>query len=129
MTSMGRIIGTGISALAIMLGGTAVAAPGAHAATGDTTCSDGAGGQLCIKAYSNGYDVSFVDRTWSYRHLDFNIVCSDGTYGDNGGFYLGKGQRGSYFFAVGSKKWCLPAVYDFATHKWYTGSRGLLFYN
>jgi hypothetical protein len=125
---MKRLIGLGISALAIMAGGT-VAAPAASAAVGDTACSGGAGGQLCVKSYSNGYDVWFVDQTWTYRHLDFHLSCSDRVYGDEGGFYLGKGQRASYFFSVGSKKWCLPEVYDYATHKTYSGSRGLLFYN
>jgi hypothetical protein len=121
MFSAKRALGSGMAVLGI-LAGSAATAPTASAAVGDWHCDTRDNGQLCIQAKTNGYKVWYTNQSGSVKNLDFNLGCNTGTYGDEGSFQSNPGWTNSYLFEVGRKQWCLPAMYDFGTKKWYYGS-------
>jgi hypothetical protein len=74
---------------------------------------------LCLQEYSNGYKISYYNDTGEVGHLDFNLNCSSGRYGDEGDFIAQPGWTYSYFFAVGVKSWCQGGMYDYDMNYWH----------
>ncbi len=106
MPSIKRIIGVALSSLTLTAAGFATA-PAASATVGQKVCGSGfTSPGLCIQEYSNGYNISYTNNMNTYFRADFNLVCSDGTYGDQGAFIIGPYRTYTYFFAVGTKNWC-----------------------
>ncbi|MCX5215414.1 hypothetical protein OG689_40270 [Kitasatospora sp. NBC_00240] len=100
-----------IGTLSLLLGAS-VTAPAASAATGQRNCN-GIYKTLCVKELSNGYQVSYYNDTGEVAHLDFNLNCSSGRYGDEGSFTSYPGWTSYYYFEVGVKTWCQGGMYDY----------------
>ncbi len=118
MSSVKRLIGAGIGTLILLAGGAMTAAPSASAAVGEKKCGVALNGvtvntPLCLKSYSNGYEISYYNDTGQPRRLDFNLNCSTGRYGDLGSFWSFPGTTRTYFFEVGVKNWCQGGMYDY----------------
>jgi hypothetical protein len=124
MPSIKRLAGVGISALVLLAGG-AVTAPSASATVGDKTCGVPMSGggtlniPLCLTEVSNGYKISYYNNTGQTQHLDFNLNCSSGRYGDEGSFTSYPGWTSYYTFTVGIKSWCQGGMYDYGSSMWY----------
>ena len=131
MTSVKRIVGSGIATLSI-LGGILTTAPPASANVGDWFCDAKDGGQLCLQSVSTGYKIWYTNQTSQQKHLDFNLQCFQGAnwsnpvrYGDEGSFYSNPGWTNYYTFQVGRKYACSPLMYDYGNGNWYNSSHSV----
>ncbi|MFE3113417.1 hypothetical protein [Kitasatospora indigofera] len=120
MSSVKRIVGTGIAAISLVGGILATAVP-ASANVGDWFCDKNDGGQLCLMSVSAGYKIWYTNQTSQSKHLDFNIQClyPATRYGDEGSFTSNPGWTNYYTFQVGRKDGCSPLLYDYGTRHWY----------
>lgn len=110
MNSVKRLVGVGLGTLALLAGG-AVVAPSASARVGDQTCGAYLRGfmddgfPLCLKVYSNGYNIWYTNNTSQSYLLDFWLMCESSTgqdvyYFNPGSFTIGPWATRSYFFQV-----------------------------
>lgn len=76
MRSIGRIASAGAAAIAI-LAASMVTASTASAAVGDQKCNSVDGGVLCIRQYSNGYNIWFTNKTMQAKRVDFRLHTED----------------------------------------------------
>ena len=115
----------GVLALTLSVAAPASAAVKHSAATNTWYCNPYKGnfGQLtvCIDATNNGYNARVDHASGPDYTVDFNLITSDGTYGDYGNFTLTAGQSKTYFFAVGYKVAAQVNLY------WRVGSKGPYF--
>jgi hypothetical protein len=67
---------------------------------------------VCIVQINNGYDARVIHEAGPTYLVDFNLVTSDGRYGDLGPFWISGGDpQRTYFFAVGYKAWAQVFLY------------------
>ncbi|MFE2346083.1 hypothetical protein [Kitasatospora cineracea] len=101
---------------AVLVGGMVFAGTSAQAAT---SCTSTGNGSLCLNSYGSvGFQISYQKNSGSTAHVDFHLVCSDGTwYGDDGDFYASvRAQAWTYIFAVGTNHGvCAGQLIDLTT--------------
>ncbi|MFF1870453.1 hypothetical protein [Kitasatospora herbaricolor] len=112
MAPVRTYLGVAIGTLSLLLGAS-ITAPAASAATGQKKCGAWVYSTLCVKELSDGYQVSYYNDTGQIQHLDFNLNCSSGRYGDDGAFTSYPGWTSYYYFQVGVKTWCQGGMYDY----------------
>lgn len=66
---------------------------------------------LCIEWVGYGYDARVTHSGGPWYIVDFNLITSDGRYGDEGAFWLGPGETRIYTFSVGCKSWAETWLY------------------
>lgn len=66
---------------------------------------------VCIEKINNGYNARATHNSGPTYLVDFNLATNEGTYGDNGAFYISAGETRTYFFAVGYKQWAQVLLY------------------
>ncbi|MFE3113653.1 hypothetical protein [Kitasatospora indigofera] len=108
MNSVKRLLGVGLGTIALLSSGAAVA-PSASASVGDQTCGAyllewyDKTFPLCLKVYSNGYNVWYTNNSSQAWDLDFWLQCvssagNEVLYFNPGRFTIGPWATRSYFF-------------------------------
>ncbi|KUL34670.1 hypothetical protein ADL22_30050 [Streptomyces sp. NRRL F-4489] len=123
MTIVRRMVGVGLSTVA-MVSAMAAFGPSAQAATAaGTSCTNTGSGSLCLAVDPKGYDISYHKLSGGKAHVDFNLVCDNGRwFGDEGSFSISAGQVRTYVFSVGSQGACRGKLIDKTTGStWLTG--------